>query len=320
MDSASEVKSLDSSDYDMWNDNEVSGNMGTSSGGINNKSDAATIDIEDPGTAGGNMHTFSNFPDSAVDADDDSTNLIPEKRHGMWSFAFYQQLFDVDTSTVTSRIKESVMPFPSRHTDSVYIGGKPDLYGPVWISATLVLIIGVCSNINFVFDNLWKSDKWRYTPQFEQLYVAGIIVYSYVFAVPLLLYTWTCWKNNNQTDLSATHLISSYGYSIASFIPLTLLLVIRIEAINWIAMIIMMGVTGSVLVMKLWPKFQSFHKTIAYALSAFIFLLHVAVTVLIKLSFFSHTAVITPTPSSATNTTVSSTTLLHTTTTIAPTQ
>lgn len=303
MDATSEVKSLDSSDYDMWNDNDISGNIGPSNVDSNDKSGAATINIGDPDIAGsgGNMHTFSNFPDSAVDADNDETNLLPEKRHGAWSFAYYQQLFDVDTSTVTSRIKESVMPFPGRHTDSVYIGGKPDLYGPVWISATLVLVIGVCSNLNYVFDNIWKShDKFAYTPQFEQLYIAGIIIYSYVFVVPLLLYTWTCWKNNNQTDLSVTHLISCYGYSMASFIPITLFLVIRIEALNWLILIIMMAITGSVLVMKLWPKFQTFHKTIAYALSTFIFLLHIAVTVLIKMYFFNHSADDTPSPINST--------------------
>lgn len=265
------------------------------------------------------MHTFSNFPDSAVD-DNDETNLLPEKRHGAWSFAYYQQLFDVDTSTVTSRIKESVMPFPSRHTDSVYIGGKPDLYGPVWISATLVLIIGICSNLNYLFDHLWKPDKFEYTPQFEQLYIAGIIIYSYVFLVPLLLYTWTCWKNNNQTDLSATHLISCYGYSMASFIPITLILVIRIEALNWLALMIMMGITGTVLVMKLWPKFQSFHKTVAYTLSAFVFVLHIAVTVLIKLYFFNHSADYTPAAANNTTVAVISSTLSTTTTTVGPTE
>ena len=250
-------------------------------------SDAATIDIE--GTSG-KTHTFSDFPDSAVDIEETSedVNLIPEKQHGMWSFAYYQQLFDVDTATVTSRIKESVMPFPSRHTDSVYIGGKPDLYGPVWISATLVLIIGVCSDLNNVFDNMLKPN-YIYTPHFEQLYIAGIIIFSYVFIIPLLVYTWMCWKNNNSSsDLSASHLISSYGYSLSSFVPLPLILLVRSEAFDWIVLLIVMSVTGSVLVMKLWPKFQSLHKTIVFALAAFIFLLHVAVTVLLKVYFFSH--------------------------------
>jgi hypothetical protein len=62
---------------------------------------------------------------------------------GLFSPSFYKQLFDVDTDAVLQRLRLSLNPFAEAPFLST---GSPDLYGPVWISATLVFVIGACSN------------------------------------------------------------------------------------------------------------------------------------------------------------------------------
>lgn len=71
-----------------------------------------------------------------------------------------QQLFDVDTADVRDRVLKVVHPeelkgllkFPPSNTvrSSSFLSlvvKKPDAYGPFWIAATLVFMIGVCSNV-----------------------------------------------------------------------------------------------------------------------------------------------------------------------------
>lgn len=52
---------------------------------------------------------------------------------------YYQKFFDVDTLVVIERIANSMIPkrAPGNYLKS-YIGQNPDLYGPFWITTTLV--------------------------------------------------------------------------------------------------------------------------------------------------------------------------------------
>lgn len=70
-------------------------------------------------------------------------NVIKEylltANHNFWTIEYYQKYFDVYTSEVMERIISSVLPQKvSRNYFDERIKGKPDLYGPIWISVTLV--------------------------------------------------------------------------------------------------------------------------------------------------------------------------------------
>nr|KAG5714087.1 hypothetical protein BaRGS_020415 [Batillaria attramentaria] len=82
----------------------------------------------------GQTHTFTNFPHSAADSDDeesDKTELIKEKKSAsFWTFEYYQQFFDVETSQVVGRILGSMVPRPGRNYLESHIRPNPDLY--VW--------------------------------------------------------------------------------------------------------------------------------------------------------------------------------------------
>ena len=74
----------------------------------------------------------------------------------LWSFTSYfllhcaawsSQWFNVDTSDVLLRLRCSIWPFFT-HSFFETIGEAPDMYGPFWICATLVFVIGVAANLN----------------------------------------------------------------------------------------------------------------------------------------------------------------------------
>ena len=57
------------------------------------------------------------------------------------------QWFNVDTVDVLGRLRVSFWPFTA-HSFFETIAEAPDMYGPLWISATLVFVIGVASNMS----------------------------------------------------------------------------------------------------------------------------------------------------------------------------
>eukprot|EP00002_Diphylleia_rotans_P018827 TRINITY_DN3645_c0_g1_i1.p1 TRINITY_DN3645_c0_g1~~TRINITY_DN3645_c0_g1_i1.p1 ORF type:complete len:225 (-),score=31.57 TRINITY_DN3645_c0_g1_i1:19-693(-) len=61
-----------------------------------------------------------------------------------WQLAYYQLFFNVDTEDVLWRILHSMIPYSDRFYQS--IERNPDLYGPFWISTTLIFAIGVAGN------------------------------------------------------------------------------------------------------------------------------------------------------------------------------
>lgn len=62
------------------------------------------------------------------------------------SFSFYQQYFDVDTVQVQNRIINSLIPRFNSNFIIDHIQPIPDLYGPFWISITLIFSIAIFGN------------------------------------------------------------------------------------------------------------------------------------------------------------------------------
>jgi len=60
--------------------------------------------------------------------------------------SFYTHLFNVDTEDVIARLRHAAWPLqPTTFLQS--FGAKPDLYGPLWLCATLVFVIGASANL-----------------------------------------------------------------------------------------------------------------------------------------------------------------------------
>jgi hypothetical protein len=87
----------------------------------------------------------------------------PAGGNSFWSIKYYQPLFDVDTMQVLNRIRGSLLPRPKgAFFDAV--AANPDLYGPFWISTTLIFVMAMTGNlasfVAFVPDAAHK--EWVY--------------------------------------------------------------------------------------------------------------------------------------------------------------
>ncbi|XP_028167497.1 protein YIPF2 [Ostrinia furnacalis] len=191
--------------------------------------------------------------------------VVPQTNHNFWSIKYYQKYFDVHTNEVVERIISSVLPQKvSRNYFDERIKGKPDLYGPVWISVTLIFTIAVSGNIASYLQNTNKAVEWRYN--FHIVSIAATAIVCYVWIVPLALWAalkWTITPDGHdeietQTTKSPTmmSLFCLYGYSLSIYIPVAILWMIQVFWLQWLFVLMAAFVSGAVLIFWLLPALK----------------------------------------------------------------
>ncbi|XP_055389138.1 protein YIPF1 [Condylostylus longicornis] len=216
-----------------------------------------------------NNDNYSNSGIPPLPIDDDDPTLSGQTRIPKPSpitIEFYQKYFNVDTAMVIERIVNSIVPrkAPPDYLKT-YIGKNPDLYGPFWISATLIFSIAITGNIA---DYLQRADlnyEWKYN--FHLVSYAATAIYIYACFVPISLWAifkWTLKPNEDNLDTdSATYtpslmsLMCVYGYSLAVFIPVSILWVIQYSILQWSLVLSAALISGLVLILVLTPAIRN---------------------------------------------------------------
>lgn len=223
-----------------------------------------------------------NFDEPKITEEPEAT---PQSNHNFWTIEYYQKYFDVHTNEVVERIISSVLPQKvSRNYFDEKIKGKPDLYGPIWISVTLIFTIAVSGNIASYLQNAnSKGFLWRY--DFHLVSIAATAISCYVWLVPLALWAALKWTTNtdahdeieNQNTSSPTmmSLFCLYGYSLSIYIPVAVLWTIQVFWLQWLLVIVAAFVSGAVLIFWLLPalKKSKYYLILGGSILAFHFLL-----------------------------------------------
>lgn len=166
---------------------------------------------------------------------------VATKSSTFFSFEYYQTYFDVDTMTVVERVVNSIIP-KRAPTDylQLNIGTSPDLYGPIWIVITLIFTIAISGNMASYLQNA-GDHHWRYN--FHLVSVAATIIVLYTSLMPLAIWALLKWFDR-PTDLdespytpSLLSLVCLYGYSLAIYIPVSILWTIQISVFQYLLMI-----------------------------------------------------------------------------------
>ncbi|KAL7476710.1 hypothetical protein ACHAW6_002552 [Cyclotella cf. meneghiniana] len=129
----------------------------------------------------------------------------------------------------------------SSNVDTRSVGKGPDLYGPVWITMTLVFFVAVTSNISIYVHHSFKSaskleeggvaaeKEWDY--DINQLLRATWILYSFSFLLPAAFYV--VFRVGGVTALGLVDLICFYGYSLVAYLPVTWVCIVPIQWVQW---------------------------------------------------------------------------------------
>ena len=264
----------------------------------NKKSADAVVNLDDSDLQFSTTHTFSNQPDSALDQDeitDDRTGLLsgedtPSRsstKYNFLSIEFYQQFFDVDTEDVKGRVLAAMIPSTQKSFLQDVVQKKPDLYGPIWICATLVICVAVAGNLASYFQTSLAGDDFQWHYDFHKVTLAATAVFSYAWLVPSGIYAFLWWTSNaGLASLSFLELICLYGYSLVIYIPVSILWLIQYSLLQWLLVLVGAGLSGAVLILTLWPIFKENANRTSFILIGVIIALHLLLACGFMLYFF----------------------------------
>nr|CAG4648208.1 EOG090X0CJ3 [Moina brachiata]SVE93235.1 EOG090X0CJ3 [Moina brachiata] len=206
----------------------------------------------------------------------------------MLSWGYYQRYFDVDTEQVKERLMWSFLPRPSKDTLTHFIRPSPDLYGPFWVCVTLVFCIAIMGNISDYLQSGGEGQHWRY--DFRKVSISATSIFIYALLVPFFLWGFLWWRKpeGSQSPLALTEIVSLYGYSLAIYIPISVLWTIPLPFIQWSLVIVGAALSGSVIVLSLWKPLSTHQRGIAVALLAILVALHFLLAAGLQLYFFRY--------------------------------
>ncbi|KAF9956488.1 hypothetical protein BGZ72_002767 [Mortierella alpina] len=206
----------------------------------------------------------------------------------IWSVEYYSKFFDVDTAQVTERCLASVIP---KGNFLEVMGGSPDLYGPFWISTTVIIALFVASSIvgAYHFESFYDAD-------FTQLTFAFATIYSYAFLVPAMVWGATKYFGC-QPDL--LEILAFYGYGLTIWVPVAAICIVPWNLLRWVTVLVAAGTSGVFLVRNMYPVIQRAEAQTSKSILILVVILHGVLAILIKTRFFPFIArpVATPDPS-----------------------
>ena len=104
---------------------------------------------------------------------------------------------------------------------------------------------------------------------------AATAIYSYWWLIPLSIYGFLWWRSSTFV-LTFSECLCIYGYSLAVYIPTSLLWVVPIVWLQWVFVGVAALLSGAVLALVFWPAVQRDERRYAVLLILFILLMHTA--------------------------------------------
>lgn len=264
------------------------------------KTDSALLSLVDgDDELTGGMATDENEV-TFIDMNSDTDHLLGEetsnkKSESIFSFSYYQQLFDVDTDDILARLAWSFAPRPNFTSNFAKekIKNKPDLYGPFWICVTLIFSVAIAGNIASYFQYRFEAQNlenqhWHYN--FHKVTLSATIVFLYATLVPSGLFgaLWSSTPKDSPQKPSFIELVCIFGYSLAAFVPASVLWLIQISTVQWLVVLLSFILSGGVLALAIWPTVNEFsgNKSKSYTLIAIVLAIHLLLACGFMLCFF----------------------------------
>lgn len=179
-----------------------------------------------------------------------------QQKFSRFNIKYYRDYFNVDTQDVGMRMLDSMLcivrpNFLEKH------GQNPDLYGPFWISTTIVFLIAVVSNYigwqNHGGHGEAATAAWKY--DVDKVSISAALFYGYVGAVGFVIWAVLRWF---KSAVTLPEIWCIYGYGLAIFIPISILCAIPSALASWLLVGISTLLSGLFILLNLRvPVFES---------------------------------------------------------------
>lgn len=229
-----------------------------------------------------------------------------------WGMGYLARYFDITTQDVIERVLWSAIPVrkagvelsvplmagsqPNDQDDGLpdelatkrryysyierFIQSRPDFYGPIWISVTLIFAIAIFSNttrflgfrseanqvedLSFKLKNITddsallqkiqQASEWHYSV--DELNMATTLIFTYVIILPVALWFFF-WLRGCNKYYTLTETVCAYAYSLSIFVPISALLMIQNMLVRYTVISIGAFLTSLVLIMSFLPIVKS---------------------------------------------------------------
>ncbi|KAK4541678.1 hypothetical protein LTR36_007822 [Oleoguttula mirabilis] len=199
----------------------------------------------------------------------------------LWSIAFYQQFFDVDTPQLLHRMRSTLLP---RQNFLDTLDGQPDLYGPFWIATTVVVILFLTGTISAY---LAEKGKGHFAYDFSLLSGAAGLIYGYTIFVPLGLWGVLKWFAGSEAA-GLVECWALYGYGNLIWIPVALVSWSPLTALNYAFVGVGFALSAVFLFRNLYPVVSATDAKTSRVLLVVVIALHAGLAIAIKILFFAH--------------------------------
>ncbi|OZJ05080.1 hypothetical protein BZG36_02080 [Bifiguratus adelaidae] len=227
------------------------------------------------GSGSANFSSSPNFFNPHQNIQDQALGSRP-----IWTVEYYSKFFDVDTEQVLERCFKSLYP---RDNFLEVLQDNPDLYGPFWISTTVVFSLFVTSSLAGSLAAFLAGKTVTY--DFTMLSFAVVLVYTYGLGLPILF--WVALKYYG-CQPSLLECVDLYGYSMTIWIPISVLCVIPIDILRWVLVAAGFAVSAIFLTKNLYAIISRTDAKTARILLIAIWAAHGIFALILKLYFFNY--------------------------------
>eukprot|EP00537_Pseudo-nitzschia_pungens_P000343 CAMPEP_0172358470 /NCGR_PEP_ID=MMETSP1060-20121228/2786_1 /TAXON_ID=37318 /ORGANISM="Pseudo-nitzschia pungens, Strain cf. cingulata" /LENGTH=386 /DNA_ID=CAMNT_0013079701 /DNA_START=156 /DNA_END=1316 /DNA_ORIENTATION=+ len=177
------------------------------------------------------------------------------------TFDSYKMYFDIDADDIVTRVRGVFLHFykPEHFRNNVVGTMKthelkgPDLYGPFWITMTLIFFIGVTANLH---GYVHRNDVDEFDYDINHLLHAASILISFAFGLPLVLWmTTTCCMSMNALQLAEW--LCLYGYSLAPYLPAVFFSILPFSIVAWVTLGVATGASCLLVIRNVAPALMS---------------------------------------------------------------
>ena len=188
----------------------------------------------------------------------------------------FKKYFQITSNDFILRFINSFIPF--NHKFGNLIKNNPDLYGPIWIYTSLILLLSASGSLTRTIQGHNNKNFFQ-----EFIPIAGTIIYCVGFGLPILI---TFLMKVFGITLGFVHVICTYGYSFSIFLPMSILCVIQINAVQWVALIYAVFSSTSLLVVNYYKLMGDFSKNKKFIIIFIVLLAQIGLLLFFKLYFF----------------------------------
>eukprot|EP01130_Rhizamoeba_saxonica_P015929 TRINITY_DN725_c0_g1_i1.p1 TRINITY_DN725_c0_g1~~TRINITY_DN725_c0_g1_i1.p1 ORF type:complete len:260 (-),score=37.58 TRINITY_DN725_c0_g1_i1:37-816(-) len=220
--------------------------------------------------------------DTDVILEESEEEVVVEKRD-FSKYRFYQverygRYFDVDTVDVLRRVLHSMVPFLNKEYYAE-MGRNPDLYGPFWITTTVIIAMAVTGNVvSFITDTEFSGQH------IIKLVYGAAVIYGYCFIIPLGFWVLFFWQ---EIPIKLIYLYCFYGYSLFIYIPIAILCIIPFWWLSVIFIAIGAVVSTGFLSYSFFEPINRSSKK-GYIIVGVMAFLHIALAVVMRVYFFNY--------------------------------